>query len=1414
MKKINRSISFILVIAFLMALVPSATSVSAAETPAIHTEVVGNVRVQVLSSTLVRAEVKGAKGFEDRKTFHIMNRDEWDGDVVAKSESDDNIVLTCTKFDITIKKGATSLSDIKIKNKNDGLLWKFSGLPSNKVFLPETNEQVKSFAIADTPRVVPSEWSFNNPPAGNTLFPTTNGWDLGNNANDMYIFLPESDHKQLRKDFVSLTGKTDMLPLSAFGAWDSRYHPYSDTTALQQIDDYHNRNLPLDLLVVDTDWRDASNGVGYDVNTTLFPDMEGFLDSAHDRNVEIMFNDHPEPTGNGNNNVLHPTEVNFRSTKLTDILKLGVDYWWYDRNWHTTIKPINGFTHEVLGMAVYTDAQKNVYPNRRPLMMSNIDGIRDGTVTNPSNIAAHRYSVQWTGDTIGGQEVIEKEVANTIKFGEQSALPYISADLGAHQTLSLSLTDTAYLRWMQMGALSPIFRPHVMIDDVGRMPWLKGTKVTDVYRDYVDLRYRLLPVFYQLANENYETGLPLLRSMNLDNPNYTNANRKDQYMLGEDILVAPVIQEEKASTVVPSSWLSTDGNAGIKAEYFNNRNLTGAPVTTVESNVNSAWGNASPTAGIGADNFSVRYTGDITIGSEDVYLAVNSDDGARLWIDGELQFDRWISQDGSKPLYSHALKAGTTHTIKLEYLENTGNAYCKLSTIPAKETSEERTVWIPEGEWIDTISGETVYGPKNITLECGIEDMPIFVKKGAVIPLAETMLTTKEKDWSNMALDVYPSTRQTDKTTIYEDDTESNEYKNGKFRTTALETGFENGKATLKIGASEGTFDGARAFANRNWTVRVHRPKGFGELTKITRNGTEIEATDITKITKDADAMPLNNIGGATDGDVYAVTFAAPVTSESNLEFEFASTTEPAVPADTYDTATVPFDDSDISDEYVAKKIDITETMPANINLTAEGETDWIFASNGGEPITKDIPTPIIQTKMADSSMPFLDYYTKFSWSDGKGEVSGTNSTKGLHSKIIGSAYQIDVVADTVPQEITVYIGGWSGSGKLEIFDDSDNPIVHTSSFTSGGSRSMYRKVTVQFSSAKKSMLHLRYSLTSGDNVTFTAATLKPLSGTWDTAIVEAEETISVLPRGVITKADFNTIKLAYDTYNALSETEKLTVNPTAAARLATAVEQYNALFKVLSDNLPASVNFAAATEVKIKAPTGNDIYYTIDESDPTTSATAIKLPKGSEVPIMISASTTIKCAIDTGLGFGEVATANYTVSVPAIAVKITGSKKYISVKGKRQLSVTVSPNNATDKSVKWTSSNKKIATVDSKGRVNGVKVGMVTITATTANGKKASLKLTIKSKPTKLNFSKKSISLRKNGKYDLKKLLKQSPTKKYRISVKYSWKSNKKKNVSVTKKGIVKAIKKGTTAKITVKYGKKKATITVKVKK
>lgn len=174
---------------------------------------------------------------------------------------------------------------------------------------------------------------------------------------------------------------------------------------------------------------------------------------------------------------------------------------------------------------------------------------------------------------------------------------------------------------------------------------------------------------------------------------------------------------------------------------------------------------------------------------------------------------------------------------------------------------------------------------------------------------------------------------------------------------------------------------------------------------------------------------------------------------------------------------------------------------------------------------------------------------------------------------------------------------------------------------------------------------------------------------------------------------------------------------------------------------------------------------------------------------------------------------------IKATGVKITAPTRSIAAGKKVQLKATVAPSNTTNKAVKWTTSNKKVATVNSKGLVTfNKKAGgkKVTITATSADGSKKYAKITLRC----MKGSVKSIKL--SGKTTLKpgkttKLKAKVTTVNGKANKSVVWSSSNTKLATVDKNGKVKAVKgKKGTVKITARAvdgSRKKATIKIRIK-
>ena len=132
------------------------------------------------------------------------------------------------------------------------------------------------------------------------------------------------------------------------------------------------------------------------------------------------------------------------------------------------------------------------------------------------------------------------------------------------------------------------------------------------------------------------------------------------------------------TTSPPTTQPPADGGSGLKAEYFDNADLTGKTHVRTEPRVYLDYEHA-PFEDFGPDEWSVRWTGRVRVDTEGAYtFTTTTDDGARLWVDGKLVIDDWAGH----PIKDTAGKLTLTkgwHELRLEYVEQAGIAFAKLS---------------------------------------------------------------------------------------------------------------------------------------------------------------------------------------------------------------------------------------------------------------------------------------------------------------------------------------------------------------------------------------------------------------------------------------------------------------------------------------------------------------------------------------------------------------------------------------------------------------------------------------------------------------------------------------------------------------------------------------------------------------
>jgi alpha-glucosidase len=208
--------------------------------------------------------------------------------------------------------------------------------------------------------------------------------------------------------------------------------------------------------------------------------------------------------------------------------------------------------HNVFGAqnarATYEGVLK-LRPDERPYVM-----------TRATFAGGQRYSVTWTGDNTSTWNHLRLSTNMIANLG-LCGYAFSGADVGAHVG---SPQPDLLTKWLEIAAFQPIDRDHSAKNSNPQEPWVNGPGPEAVARRFIDLRYRLLPYSYTLAEEASRTGMPLLRPLFLEFPEVTadkhpiDLDAKGEFMLGDDLLIAPPAYLETANRYTPTlpgdSW--------------------------------------------------------------------------------------------------------------------------------------------------------------------------------------------------------------------------------------------------------------------------------------------------------------------------------------------------------------------------------------------------------------------------------------------------------------------------------------------------------------------------------------------------------------------------------------------------------------------------------------------------------------------------------------------------------------------------------------------------------------------------------------------------------------------------------------------------------------------------------------------
>jgi len=150
--------------------------------------------------------------------------------------------------------------------------------------------------------------------------------------------------------------------------------------------------------------------------------------------------------------------------------------------------------------------------------------------------------IPWTGDVARSWGGLKPQVELALQMG-LLGFGYTHSDLGGFAD-GEKFDRELYIRWLQYGVFQPVYRPHAQ-EHIAPEPVFHDRKTRNILREYVKLRYRLLPYNYTLAFENSQTGMPLMRPLFFENDSdLALMDNKDAYLWGNDFLVAPVTDED------------------------------------------------------------------------------------------------------------------------------------------------------------------------------------------------------------------------------------------------------------------------------------------------------------------------------------------------------------------------------------------------------------------------------------------------------------------------------------------------------------------------------------------------------------------------------------------------------------------------------------------------------------------------------------------------------------------------------------------------------------------------------------------------------------------------------------------------------------------------------------------------------
>ena len=387
---------------------------------------------------------------------------------------------------------------------------------------------------------------------------------------DLYVMAGADPAARLTA-YTALTGRPDVPQPWAFGYWMGRCRYHSSEEMLEVGRTMRRHEVPLDVLHLDPDWLVVDRlNTDFIWNTSRFGDRKQFVADLGDLGIrlsvwELPYLDPASPifehaeregylvrrTDGSLAGIVKTPTPDGRMRALIDFTNPDARRWWQEMHREFLDDGVAVFKTD-FGEALPDDVAlfdgtpphqaHNLYPLRYNGAVS--DAIREFTDRPPlvwgrsGWAGSHRYPGQWGGDAESTVAGMQATVRGGLSYA-MSAPGFWSHDIGGF--FGPELTPALYVRWTQLGALSPLMRAHGLRP---REPWAFGDEALRICRDWVRLRYSLLPYLWQVANESAANGWPVMRPLGFHYPDDRVARSvDDSFLLGRDLLVVPVFDD-------------------------------------------------------------------------------------------------------------------------------------------------------------------------------------------------------------------------------------------------------------------------------------------------------------------------------------------------------------------------------------------------------------------------------------------------------------------------------------------------------------------------------------------------------------------------------------------------------------------------------------------------------------------------------------------------------------------------------------------------------------------------------------------------------------------------------------------------------------------------------------------------------